>query len=139
MDRARKYLAKIPSAVAGQGGHNQTYAAARAMVYGFDLGEAIAFDLLITDYNSRCSPPWAEKDLRHKIEDANSKPFDKLRGWLLNDDWSVNGDDVDLGQFATNALRTKSEVRNRAKITYRNLTSLADGFHSSIRRESLWV
>ena len=54
------------------------------MVYGFDLGEAVAVDLLLSDYNPRCSLPWSEKDLRHKIPDANSKPFDKLRGWLLN-------------------------------------------------------
>ena len=85
VERARKYLGKIPPAIAGQGGHDQTFSAARAMVYGFDLGEDVAFDLLVSDYNPRCLPSWTDKELRHKVQDANSKPFNLARGWLLNE------------------------------------------------------
>jgi hypothetical protein len=85
LDRAAKYLDKIPGAVSGCGGHGQTYTAAVAMVYGFDLGIDAAFALLWGHYNPRCQPPWTEKELRHKIDDANTKPHDKPRGWLLNE------------------------------------------------------
>ena len=32
---------------------------------------------------SMCVPEWSEKELRHKCVDADTKPFDKPRGWLL--------------------------------------------------------
>jgi putative DNA primase/helicase len=82
--RAVAYLGAIPPAVSGQGGHDQTFRAARAVVYGFELGVEAGLRLLLTEYNPRCSPPWSEKDLRHKAEDADSKPFGKPRGYLLN-------------------------------------------------------
>jgi hypothetical protein len=85
-ERAIKYLAKVPPAIAGQGGHDQTMDAARAMVWGFDLGAETGFRLLWEHYNPRCQPPWREKELRHKCQDADTKPFGKPRGWLLNEE-----------------------------------------------------
>lgn len=82
IDRAVKYLEKIPGAVSGCGGHNLTFAAARAAVYGFDLGAQVGFELLRDHYNLRCVPPWSERDLRHKCEDADRAPFDRPRGYL---------------------------------------------------------
>jgi hypothetical protein len=38
---------------------------------------------LLTDYNPRCLPEWAEEELLHKCTDADSKPFRKARGYLL--------------------------------------------------------
>jgi len=34
-------------------------------------------------YNPRCLPPWSETELRHKCSEADTKPFDKPRGYLL--------------------------------------------------------
>lgn len=82
--RAMNYLAKIPPAISGSGGHDQTFAAARAMVYEFDLGVETGLELMATFYNVRCSPPWSFKELLHKCEDADRKPFDKPRGHLRN-------------------------------------------------------
>jgi hypothetical protein len=82
--RAMAYLSKIPPAISGCGGHNQTMSAARDMVYGFDLGVEIGLELLANFYNPRCDPPWSYKELLHKCEDADSKPFDKPRGYLRN-------------------------------------------------------
>jgi hypothetical protein len=84
-ERARKYLAKIPGAVSGQGGHPQTFKAARAVVYGFDLGPEVGFRILSEDYNPRCKPEWSEKEIRHKCEEADSKAYWEPRGWLLKD------------------------------------------------------
>lgn len=81
--RARAYLDAMPLAVDGEGGSNPTFAAARVVVYGFDLGVERGLSLLMDCYNPRCRPPWSEKELRHKCEDADKKPYRKPRGWLL--------------------------------------------------------
>jgi RecA-family ATPase len=78
---ARAYLAKLPPAVAGQGGHPATYRAASILANGFDLPWSDAWSLL-QEFNLRCSPPWSEKDLRHKLNDAYVKPHERQKGWL---------------------------------------------------------
>jgi hypothetical protein len=83
-DRAIAYLAALPPAISGHGGHDQTLAAARVVVYGFNVGPEVGFQLLWQHYNPRCDPPWSEKELRYKCEEADTVPFGKERGWLLN-------------------------------------------------------
>ncbi len=80
--RAALYLAQMPAAVSGQGGHAATYAAAVALVHGFDLSESVALDLMRCDFNSRCLPPWSDSELAHKVKDAGTKSHDRPRGWL---------------------------------------------------------
>lgn len=83
-ERARRYLAGMPVAVAGQGGHAATFSAAVAAVRGFDLADDDALDVL-RDWNAECLPPWSEADLRHKVKSARQdgqKPF----GFLLDAD-----------------------------------------------------
>ncbi len=80
--RAIAYLEKLPGAISGQGGHNATYTAAVALVHGFGLDPDQALGLLLAHFNPRCEPPWKEQELRHKIEDAATKPHDKPYGWL---------------------------------------------------------
>jgi hypothetical protein len=69
--RAKVYLDKIPGAVSGAGGHDQTFTAACCLVR-FGLSEAEQWELLL-DYNSRCSPNWSEAELRHKLQDAQKR------------------------------------------------------------------
>ena len=69
IERARRYVAKCPPAVSGQGGHNSTFHVAAVLVHGFALGEADALALL-GEWNRSCLPPWSESDLRHKITSA---------------------------------------------------------------------
>lgn len=83
-DRAVAWLAKVPGAVSGSGGHGQTLEAARGIVYGFDLGPDEGFSILWANYNPRCLPPWSEAELRHKCSEADTVPFGKPRGYLLN-------------------------------------------------------
>jgi hypothetical protein len=89
--RARSYLANVPPAVSGQGGHAQAFAAARAVVWGFDLGAEAGFELLMGEYNPRCLPPWSERELRHKCADADTTAYDKPRGHLLAEVRGANG------------------------------------------------
>jgi RecA-family ATPase len=70
IERARRYLAKMPPAVSGQHGHDQTFAVACTLVQGFGLAVADAAPLF-AEYNARCSPPWSEPDLAHKLTDAD--------------------------------------------------------------------
>jgi hypothetical protein len=102
--RAAAYLDRIPPAISGSGGHSQTYAAATAMVHGFGLDPDAAFNLLWDRYNPRCKPPWSEKELRHKLSDAASKPHDRPYGWL-RDAGPAEASDVDLSGFNPESRR----------------------------------
>jgi hypothetical protein len=82
IERARAYLARCPGAISGQGGHNRTFFVACKLVKGFGLSPDEALDILVTDYNPRCEPPWTEKELRHKVDDAAKQPDDS--GYLLH-------------------------------------------------------
>lgn len=81
--RVAAHLLECPAAVSGQDGHGRTFAAARAVAWGFDLSEEAALALLIADYNPRCVPPWTEAEMRHKVRDALDKQYDRPRGYLL--------------------------------------------------------
>jgi hypothetical protein len=69
VERARKYLARIPGAVSGSGGHNATFHVACVLVKGFALAQNQAFDV-ISEWNASCDPPWTENELQHKLNDA---------------------------------------------------------------------
>jgi replicative DNA helicase len=88
IERARRYLAKMPGAVAGNKGHNQLFAAASALVIGFDLSADDAL-MLLAEYNQQCVPPWSDKELRHKVTEAEKLPGE--RGRLLHADRDRNG------------------------------------------------
>lgn len=88
IERARAYVDKIPSAVAGQEGHNQTFAAACALTHGFALDESDALTVL-REYSTRCLPPWNEIELAHKINSAAKASHNKPRGHLIGS--SFNG------------------------------------------------
>lgn len=68
--RASAYLAKLPAAVSGQNGHGDCWKAALAVVRGFSLPGPVALDLLASEYNVRCSPPWSVSELQHKVGSA---------------------------------------------------------------------
>ena len=69
VEHARKYVARIPGAVAGSGGHNATFHVACVLVKGFELSPDEAFDVL-KDWNAGCEPQWADHELKHKIQSA---------------------------------------------------------------------
>jgi archaellum biogenesis ATPase FlaH len=81
VERARMYLTKLPPAISGQSGHNATFHAACVLVLGFQLSQADALGLMY-EYNQRCQPPWTEKELFHKVTQAEKQPGE--RGYLRN-------------------------------------------------------
>ena len=69
--RARKYVDKMPSAIAGIGGHNATYNVA-CELFRFGLSDSEA-SRLFDEYNQRCEPPWTDSELEHKLRDARQE------------------------------------------------------------------
>jgi len=85
VERARRYLRKVPPAVSGQRGHDQAYHVACILVQGFALSEDEALEA-IQGWNAECDPPWTEAELRHKLADAEDAPCERPRGYLLEQD-----------------------------------------------------
>src|SRR6516162_5434692 len=84
-ERAERYLSRCEGAISGSGGHNTTFAVAIVLVQGFCLPAETAFQVLRDVFNPKCSPPWSDAELRHKILSAcNTLPI-KGRGYLLGD------------------------------------------------------
>ena len=70
-ERARRYVARMPPALSGAGGHAATFAVARRLVVDFTLDDETAWAIL-SEYSERCEPPWSERELRHKLESAKA-------------------------------------------------------------------
>lgn len=81
LKRARRYLAAIPPAVAGNHGDAATFRACCRLVRGFALGDEEALEVL-TDWNRACTPPWSEKDLRRKLTSARQYGRELVGGLL---------------------------------------------------------
>jgi RecA-family ATPase len=82
IEQARRYLDKMPPAVSGNGGHDQTFRVACVLTQGFGLNPAEAYPLM-QEYSARCVPPWTERDITHKLTDADRTVDPKGRGYLL--------------------------------------------------------
>lgn len=80
-DRARRYIAAIPPAVAGQHGDVATFRVCCRLVRGFDLDEDQALSVL-AEWNHACEPPWSERDLRAKLQAARRYGREPVGGLL---------------------------------------------------------
>ncbi len=119
-ERARLYLATVEPAVQGNGGHNSILWAARALVVGFELDDATAIDLLWSDFNPRCQPPWDpddpgdRRDFERKVGEARRTPGTKPSGWLLDElgirDTSEQMEQLARGRQSATFLLAEAEV-----------------------------
>jgi hypothetical protein len=105
LQRAERYLARIPGAVSGQSGHDATFAVAVYLVKGFALTPDEAFPLM-AEWNQSCVPPWSNAELKHKLEDA-AKAECEL-GYLLNA--SQDRDEKTRTRKSTKAKTIATEV-----------------------------
>lgn len=80
-ERARRYVAAIPPAVAGQHGDTTTFRVCCRLVRGFDLEEDDALAVLAA-WNDACDPPWSETDLRAKLQAARRYGREPVGGLL---------------------------------------------------------
>ena len=71
LERARRYLAALPPAIAGGHGDLHTFRVCCRLVRGFALDDDEALALL-RDWNTRCLPPWTDRELEQKIASAQA-------------------------------------------------------------------
>jgi DNA primase RepB-like protein len=81
IERARRYLARVPPAVAGQHGDVHTFRVCCRLVRGFALADEEALALL-TDWNTGCHPPWCQHELLDKIRRARRYGREPIAGLL---------------------------------------------------------
>lgn len=84
LKRVECYIDTCDPAISGQRGHDTTFRVLCSVIGGFDLSAEEAWHAA-RYYNFRCEPPWSEKELRHKIEDALTATATEPRGHLLHD------------------------------------------------------
>lgn len=102
IERAKRYIERLPASVSGQGGHNAAFHAACVLVLGFGLNKSEAM-ILMADFNRRCDPPWSEKELQHKVDSAAKQPGD--RGYL-RDARQEQWDEIEVPKY-TEPVKTQ--------------------------------
>lgn len=69
VNRARQFLRSVEPAVSGQHGDLRTFRVCCRVVRGFGLSDREAMEVL-DEWNTRCAPPWSERDLLEKVRNA---------------------------------------------------------------------
>lgn len=82
IERARKYVERMPASVSGNHGHDRLFAVACCLIKGFGLSHAQALPLL-REYNLSSVPPWPESELARKLNEASNRPDSQPLGYLL--------------------------------------------------------
>lgn len=82
IERARRYLARIEPAVAGEHGDLCTLRVCCRIARGFALSDEDALAVL-RDWNDRCEPPWTERELRDKLLRARKYGREPVGGLTL--------------------------------------------------------
>ena len=81
IERALRYVASVPPAVAGQHGDVQTFRLCCRLTRGFALDENQALHVL-AQWNARCQPPWTDAELLAKLRGAARYGREPLGGLL---------------------------------------------------------
>jgi len=68
-ERAKRYLASVPPAIAGQHGDVHTFRVCCRLTRGFALTADQALTAL-AEWNVRCQPPWSPEELLEKLRRA---------------------------------------------------------------------
>ena len=77
--RAQRFLLAVEPAVAGQHGDLRTFRICCRVVRGFELSDHEAISVL-SEWNARCQPPWSERELLMKVQNARKYGREPLGG-----------------------------------------------------------
>jgi hypothetical protein len=77
--RAERFLLAVDAAVAGQHGDLRTLRICCRVVRGFELSDHEAMSVL-SEWNARCQPPWSERELLMKVQNARKYGREPLGG-----------------------------------------------------------
>ena len=81
MERAQRYLGRVPPAITGQHGDVHTFRVCCRLVRGFALEDDEALAVL-ERWNAQCQPPWNDADLRDKLRRARKYGREPIGGLL---------------------------------------------------------
>jgi len=81
VERAKRYLASIRPAIAGQHGDVHTFRVCCRLTRGFALDDGQALHVLF-EWNARCQPPWSEAELLDKLRRAARYGREPIGGLL---------------------------------------------------------
>lgn len=86
VERCWKYVEKMPDAIEGQDGSGRTYAVA-CKCFEFGLSDGDAMELMQRFNSSKCSPPWTDRELQHKLAGAKQRVIEAGEfGAIVRDD-----------------------------------------------------
>jgi len=68
-EQAEAWLRSQPPAVSGAGGHKTTLRVATLLRIGFALSE-VEVSALLAVFSASCAPPWNDRELQHKVDEA---------------------------------------------------------------------
>lgn len=132
-ERVRRYLALMPSALSGSGGHTATFNVVRTLLHGFGLSIDQARPFL-EEYNQRCEPPWSPSQLEHKLKSVDGLNSKWPRGYLLEDRGP---------QFQNKATReatgktTEAETKKKVEFDAAKLAELAKPWDETV--DLVWL
>jgi KaiC/GvpD/RAD55 family RecA-like ATPase len=123
VERARKYVAKMPPAVSGERGHDKTFHVACVLVLGFGLTEQEAYPV-IAEWNQGCRPPWGEYDLQRKLSQANKQPGERC---YLRNTKPERWEQVKVPSYGTPPAKHEPKITILAEAAMRYLEELKSG------------
>jgi len=132
-ERARKYLARVPGAVSGSGGHNATFRAACVLVLGFGLSQDEALRLL-SEWNEKCQPPWTDRELLHKVTQADKQGGE--RNYMRNAHES-RWDRIEVPAYTAPDPEAKEPEKQKPTVTATTLFDASLGTIEAIRTGKL--
>lgn len=131
-ERARRYVAAMDPAVAGSGGHTALFNVVRVLLHGFDFTPAEAMPF-IQEFNARCSPPWSEGEIGHKLRSVNGIQSRFGRGYLRNErDWKPSA--RERREFG---VPTEEEVVKKVEFELEKLQRIAGPWLGKI--DAVWL
>lgn len=111
IERAYRLAEQHPAAIEGQGGNSTTFSLACALVWGFELEPEEAMPVMLA-YNTRCEPPWPQRDLLRMCSSVKMKTHNKPRGYLVKND----ADKGDVGTYVPPPKRERAKRNDIEKI-----------------------
>lgn len=114
-DRARRYVARMPVSVAGQGGHAAAFEVACVLLKGFGLPMDVAAGIMAV-WNAGCMPPWSPRELEHKLRQATGAARDW--GYLLKDEGGRMKDEGERNKRVAEALGAAVSPEGPRRIGY---------------------
>ncbi len=112
---ARAWAAAQPPAVEGEDGSGRCFAVACGLLRDWGLSRAEARPLM-DEFSARCLPPWSEKEIEHKLDDAEKRAAAEPArvGWRLRQ--AAEAESGKGGKRASDADRLVAIIAEQATL-----------------------